>query len=171
MGKGFIRDDWYKKKRLSTSWRKPRGVNSKRRLKKGKEKIVSIGYGSPKREKNQIKGKEPVRISNLSQLSGIKSDQGIVISGKIGAKKRCKLIQKAVENKIMILNIKDAQAYLNKIKELKNKKSKEKEEKEKAKVKKEVTKPGKESIEDKLSEEEKKELEKKEVDRLLTKKF
>ncbi len=43
----FKKQDSYKKKRLSTSWRKPRGWDSKLRKRMQRQAIVEPGYGTP----------------------------------------------------------------------------------------------------------------------------
>ena len=46
----FVRQDSHKQKEVKKKWRKPKGMQSKMRLKKkGYRKSVSIGYGSPKK--------------------------------------------------------------------------------------------------------------------------
>ncbi|MBD3204610.1 50S ribosomal protein L32e [Candidatus Woesearchaeota archaeon] len=168
----FVRQDVNKLSRLKTKWRKPKGYHSKLKLKKGGQKLVSPGYGSPKEVKGLHKsGLRPVRVFNLDDLDSIdKKTEGIVIGSSVGTKKRIAVIKKALEKKIEILNIKEPEKYVSeKEKEFtKRKKQKEKEEKKKQKESKEVKK---ESIEDKLTDEEKKKMGKKEIDRLLTKKF
>ena len=48
----FKRQDYFKHKRLKIKWKRPKGRQSKLRVKKsGSGMKVSIGYGSPKKEK------------------------------------------------------------------------------------------------------------------------
>ncbi len=170
----FVRQEFHKRKKLSKKvWRKPKGSKSKLRLKKAHKKLVTPGYGSP----NEVKGMHAsgicgVRISNLKDIDNIKKNAGAVISGKVGTRKKIQLIEELLKRKISILNVKEPEKYIEKVKserEERKKKKKKKEEKPKEKLTKK--KEEKESIEDKLSEEEKKKVEKKEIDRLLTKKF
>ena len=43
----FLRQDTHKKKRLDKIWRKPRGCDSKKRLRMQNRVIVAPGYGTP----------------------------------------------------------------------------------------------------------------------------
>jgi large subunit ribosomal protein L32e len=169
----FIRQDIHKKKRLSKLWRKPRGCDSKKRLMKNNRLIVKPGYGTPAelREKDRD-GKDIVNINSLSQVKKIDpKKQVVIVSGKIGLKRRLQLLEELVKLKIRVHNISDPEEYIKKKKaeflEKKKQKKKVEQEKEKKPVK---SKKKKESVEDKLSEEEKKKIEKKEIDKLLTKK-
>jgi ribosomal protein L32E len=165
----FVRQDTHKKKRLSKIWRKPRGVDSKKRLRMQNRVIVSPGYRTPKSHRNKINGQDICYVNSISQLEKLDpKKQSIVVSAKIGLKRKIPLLEKLIENKFKILNISDPQNYLKaKKSELEKKKEQQK---EKEITKKKEVKKKKESIEDKLSEEEKKKLEKKEIDKLLTKK-
>jgi len=167
----FIRQDIHKKKRLAKLWRKPRGCDSKKRLMKNNRLIVKPGYGTPAklREKDRD-GKEIVNVNSLSQVKKIDpKKQVVIVSGKIGLKRRLRLVEELVKMKIIIHNITNPEEFIKKKKAdlLKKKKQKKKTEKEKKSVK---SKKKKESVEDKLTDEEKKKIEKKEIDKLLTKK-
>lgn len=168
MSKNFFREDWHKKKRLSKSWRKPKGVQACVRLKKGRERCVSIGYGSPKSDIVMV-----VEISNEKQVTEIKKGAVILIPSKVGTRNRVRIIEKALEKGIKIMNIKDPALLVDQVNKMREEKAKLKKEKEKKKedTKKDEKTKEKASIEDKLSDEEKKKLEKQEIDRLLTKKF
>jgi len=169
----FIRQDIHKKKRLAKLWRKPRGCDSKKRLMKNNRLIVKPGYGTPAelREKDR-NGKEIINVNLPSQLKEIDpKKQVVIVSGKIGLKKRLQILEEIVKMNIIIHNISNPEEFIKKKKadllEKKKQKKKTEQEKEKKSVK---SKKKKESVEDKLSEEEKKKIEKKEIDKLLTKK-
>lgn len=179
----FIRKDYHKKKRLGTKWVRPRGLQSKLRLrKKGHRKVVTTGYGSPKEVRGLDRsGLERVIVENKNQIERIDpKKQGIVISSKVGLKKRLEIIKTASEKKVIILNIKDTAKYQkdaeDRMKEKKEKKEKRKKKKEDKEKKKKQEKKEEKSIEKTLTEEEKqeeekkkKEEEKKEKDKLLIK--
>ncbi|MBN2422502.1 hypothetical protein JXB41_04705 [Candidatus Woesearchaeota archaeon] len=172
----FTRQSSYKLKRLKNKdkWKKPKGYHSKLKARKAHKKLVSSGYGSPLGVRHcNNNGLAPVLVISKSHLFHIDNkEQGIVISGKLGLKKKLELIQKAHEMKITILNITDPEKYVQQMKQKIEEKKSKKEKSIQDKTKKEEKRlEKKESIEDKLSEEEKKRLEKKEIDRLLTKKF
>ena len=155
-------------KKLKNRWRRPKGIQSKLRLRKGgKGKVPRVGYGSNRISRGNIKGKSFVHISNLNELENMK--QPIIISSKIGLKKKLKIIDKAKDLKIEILNVKDIEKFLKEVKEKQDSKKKVKEEKNKKKIRKEEKakkdlekdeKENKDDKEKKLKEEKKKVLEK-----------
>jgi large subunit ribosomal protein L32e len=155
-------------KRLHARWRKPKGTQSKLRRKHGSRKIVGPGYGSPKSVKYLNKdGIREVLVHSIEDLKGLKKDCAILIGRTVGKAKRVQILQKAIDMKLKISNVKDPEGFIKEINDrLTKKEEKKEEEKKQAQPKKTEN-----SIEDKLSDEEKKKLEKKEIDRLLTKKF
>lgn len=169
----FVRQDNYKKSRLPSSWRKPRGWDSKLRKRMQGQAVVDPGYGSPKELRGVHKsGLVPVVVKNLEELKKQSPKENIIIvSGRIGMKKRLLLLEAISAQKFKVLNIKNPDAYIKEKQDAMSKKKETKVVKKEEKAKEEVKKEEKESIEDKLSDEEKKKLEKKEIDRLLTKKF
>jgi large subunit ribosomal protein L32e len=94
-------------KRVKESWRRPRGIHSKIRIrKKGKIKMPSVGYGAPKELKFfHPSGLKEVLVSNLKDLEKVDpKTQAIRIAHTVGEKKRKEIIKKAEEMKIKILN-------------------------------------------------------------------
>ena len=147
--------------KLKDSWRKPKGIHSKLRLqKKGKGKLVRIGYGTKKDLKGLIKGKKAVRVTNLKDLENLK--EAIIISSKIGLKKKLEIINKAKELKLEIINIKNVDKFLEEIKKNKEEKKKLKEEKKKKKIKKEEKSKEKETKEESKGKKEEENSEEKE---------
>ena len=104
----FVNQDSWKRKELPTSWRKPRGMHSKMRLKfRGNPKIPSQGYRSPVLVRNlHPSGLRTVLVSSVQQLDSIK-DEGVIISYTVGVKKKLAMLKKATELKLKILNLKD----------------------------------------------------------------
>ena len=104
----FIRQDTNIRIRVrnNTTWRKPKGIHSKmRHHRRGKRKLPSPGYGSPAIARGlHASGLMPVLVQNESQIPQSK-EYGIVISGKVGIKKKAEIIKKANEKEIKILNI------------------------------------------------------------------
>jgi large subunit ribosomal protein L32e len=103
----FNRQDYHKKKRTPTSWRKPRGDLSKqRRGIKGKGDTVQAGFRTPK----AVRGKHPsgfeeVRVHNADDLDGIDPDtEAARIASKVGARKRERIEEQAEEQGIRVLN-------------------------------------------------------------------
>ncbi|WP_137284897.1 50S ribosomal protein L32e [Halorussus salinisoli] len=103
----FNRQDYHKKKRTPTSWRRPRGQLSKqRRGIKGKGPTVEAGFRTPK----AVRGKHPsgfeeVRVHNVDDLEGVDGDtEAVRIASKVGARKRERIEEQAEENGIRVLN-------------------------------------------------------------------
>ena len=103
----FNRQDHHKKKRVSTSWRKPRGDLSKqRRSMKGKGDTVEAGFRSP----TAVRGKHPsgfeeVRVHNVDDLEGVDGDvEAVRIASKVGARKRERIEEEAEDAGIRVLN-------------------------------------------------------------------
>jgi large subunit ribosomal protein L32e len=103
----FNRQDYHKKKRVPTSWRKPRGDLSKqRRGIKGKGDTVEAGFRSPK----AVRGKHPsgfeeVRVHNVDDLEGVDGDiEAVRIASKVGARKRERIEEQAEDAGIRVLN-------------------------------------------------------------------
>ena len=141
--------------KLKDSWRKPKGLHSKLRLKKrGKGKRPKIGYGNAKKIRGMIKNKNYVYIRNVNELENVK--QPILISSNTGLKKKLEIAKKAEELKLSIINT-DVKNLLEKLSKKNEKKAKKKPKEKQAEDKKTETKEDKEK---KLKEERKKVLEK-----------
>jgi large subunit ribosomal protein L32e len=101
----FNRHDSHKKKRLGTSWRKPRGIHSKLGAQiSAKGKLVRPGFGSPRAVKGfHPSGYREILVRNMADLE---KAEGLVvrISSTLGRKKRTVIEAKAVEMNLKILN-------------------------------------------------------------------
>ena len=99
--------DSHKKKRLGTSWRKPRGLHNKLRQQvAAKGKLVRPGYGSPK----AVRGYHPcglpeVLVNNVAELEKAKGF-AVRIAAAVGKKKRLEIEAKASEAGLKVLNAK-----------------------------------------------------------------
>ncbi|TKX75365.1 50S ribosomal protein L32e [Halorubrum sp. GN11_10-6_MGM] len=103
----FNRQDYHKKKRIPTSWRKPRGGLSKqRRRMKSKGPVVEAGFRSPKASRDlHPSGFEEVRVHNTDDLEGVDGDtQAVRIASKVGGRKRELIEDEAEERDIRVLN-------------------------------------------------------------------
>lgn len=103
----FRRQEWFRYKRLGTSWRKPRGLHSKTRMhRKYRGKVVRIGYGSPRTARGRHpSGFEEVIVYNVEDLKRVEpSTQAVRIGHSVGFKKRERIIEAADELGIRVLN-------------------------------------------------------------------
>lgn len=175
----FMKQDAHKKARLSKSWRKPRGRQSKMRLNtRGYRRGVALGYGSPAVVKGaHPTGFMPVMTHNVEELSSIDAvKEGIIIASSVGKRKKIDIIKKALEMKISVLNLKDPAKFVANIEAALDTKRKAK--KVKTKKRQNKKKEYEKQAADKKAQETKKEenpevqeqQEKKEKDKVLTKK-
>ena len=189
----FIRKDAHKKKALGMKWRKPKGLQSKLRLRKrGHRKIVTPGHKAP----GSVRGKDRegrdlilIKSRKASSLENIDpKSQAIILCSGLGKRKRLEIVKDAQKKGINISNVKDAASFIKDVeerikkrkqeKETKRNKREEKKKKRKAESDKKKEEEKKEKgIENTVSEEErkeqekeKKEEEKKDKDRVLTQK-
>jgi len=103
----FNRQDYHKKKRIPTSWRKPRGGLSKqRRRMKAKGPVVQAGFRSPTAARDlHPSGFEEVRVHNTDDLEGVDGDtQAVRIASEVGGRKRELIEDEAEEREIRVLN-------------------------------------------------------------------
>ncbi|MFB6155638.1 MAG: 50S ribosomal protein L32e [Haloferacaceae archaeon] len=103
----FNRQDYHKKKRTPTSWRKPRGNLSKqRRGIKGKGDMVESGYRTPTAARGlHPSGFEEVRVHNTDDLEAVDPDtQAVRIASKVGARKRERIEDVCEDRDIRVLN-------------------------------------------------------------------
>jgi len=103
----FNRQDYHKKKRVPTSWRRPRGGLSKqRRGVKGKGDTVEAGFRSPAAVRGlHPSGFEEVHVHNVDDLDGVDGDREAVrIASKVGGRKRERIEEVAESEGIRVLN-------------------------------------------------------------------
>ena len=103
----FNRQDYHKKTRVSTSWRKPRGTLSKQRIGiKGKGDTVEAGFRSPKAVRGlHPSGFEEVRVHSVDDLEDVDGDtQAVRIASKVGGRKRERIEDECEDREIRVLN-------------------------------------------------------------------
>jgi len=103
----FNRQDYHKKKRTPSSWRRPRGALSKqRRGIKGKGATVEAGYRSPAAARGlHPSGFEEIRVHNVDDLEGVDpGTQAVRIASNVGARKRERIEEVAEDREIRVLN-------------------------------------------------------------------
>ncbi|MEZ3115174.1 50S ribosomal protein L32e [Halobaculum sp. MBLA0147] len=103
----FNRQDHHKKKRVSTSWRRPRGTLSKQRIGiKGKGDTVEAGFRSPTASRDlHPSGFEEVYVHNTDDLEGVDPDtEAVRIASTVGGRKRELIEDECEERAIRVLN-------------------------------------------------------------------
>jgi large subunit ribosomal protein L32e len=103
----FDRQDHHKKKRVGTSWRKPRGSHSKRRKGiKGKGETVEAGFRGPEEARGKHpSGFEEVHVHNVDDLEGVDGDtEAVRIASGVGDRKRERIEEVAEREEVRVLN-------------------------------------------------------------------
>jgi large subunit ribosomal protein L32e len=103
----FNRQDHHKKKRVPSSWRRPRGDLSKqRRGHKGKGATVEAGFRSPAAARGlHPSGFEEVRVHNVDDLDGVDGDtQAVRVASNVGGRKRERIEDVCQDREIRVLN-------------------------------------------------------------------
>lgn len=103
----FLRQEWYRYKRLGMKWRKPRGEHSKlRRYLKYRINNPSTGFRGPKVARGlHPSGFREVLVHNPRDLEGVNpKTQAVRIAHGVGWRKRTEIQKSADEKGIRILN-------------------------------------------------------------------
>jgi large subunit ribosomal protein L32e len=103
----FLRQEWFRYKRIPKNWHRPDGITSKMRMnKRYRAPRVRVGYRGPKQVRGlHPSGFEEVLIHNVSDLEHIDAGtQAARIGSTVGTKKRVAIIEKAKELDIRLLN-------------------------------------------------------------------
>lgn len=168
--RNFLRQDVHKKPKLKAKWRRPKGHQNKVRLNiQGYRRLISQGFRSPLEVRGlDAKGRKTIIINNLSDLTKIKDESGI-ISSTVGLKKKKMILAKAKKLNINIANISKIDEAIKKIENMIVDNKKNKEEAEKNKQEKQKSKKPKKDLAETVEEEDKKKKEKQEKDKLLIK--
>lgn len=96
-----------KKRRNLQKWRRPKGRHSKiRKGRVGYPGSPSIGHGRPAIHAGLIKGKTPVVVLTIKEIDKLSKDNIVVISRRVGARKKVELIKHVQQKGLMILNVK-----------------------------------------------------------------
>lgn len=105
----FLREEWFRYKRIPKNWRRPDGITSKMRINlKYRPSKVRVGFRGPREVRGlHSSGFEEVMIYNVADLENIDPEkQAARIGGTVGTKKRLEIAKKAEELEIRILNMK-----------------------------------------------------------------
>jgi large subunit ribosomal protein L32e len=104
----FLREEWFRYKRLSKNWRRPDGISSKmRRNFKYRPSKVRVGFRGPKDVRGlHSSGFEEIIVYNVNDLNGLDpKKQAARIGSSVGTKKRLDIEKKAEELDVRILNL------------------------------------------------------------------
>lgn len=111
MSKDFVRQDTSRYSKLGRgrkkkqTWRKPKGRDSKMRLKrKGYPSSPSIGRRN--KSTQDPNHQNPKLIKNVKDLSSMEKNE-IGILAKVGARKKLELIKQAKESNQKLINVKE----------------------------------------------------------------
>ena len=102
----FKRQEYFRYKRLKGGWRKPRGKHNKmRNYLGGKMLSPAIGYGG----KAETRGLHPsgyreVLVNNPQELGGVRAEEAVRISRRVGKRKRTVILEQAIEKGLKVLN-------------------------------------------------------------------
>jgi large subunit ribosomal protein L32e len=105
----FLREEWFRYKRIPRNWRRPDGLTSKMRQNlKYRPSKVRVGFRGPKKTRHlHPSGFEEIIIHTTDELDHINPEtQAIRIGGTVGTKKRLEILKKATKKEIRILNMK-----------------------------------------------------------------
>jgi len=103
----FLREEWFRYKRVPKNWRRPDGITSKMRINlKYRPSKVRIGFRGPKEVRGlHASGFEEIIIHNTNELEHIDpKTQAARIGGSVGTRKRIEIEKKADELEVRILN-------------------------------------------------------------------
>lgn len=104
----FLREEWFRYKRIPHNWRRPDGISSKMRINlKYRPSKVRVGFRGPKEVRGlHSSGFEEVIVFNANDLKEIDpKTQAARIGSSVGTKKRIDIEKKAEELKIRVLNL------------------------------------------------------------------
>lgn len=103
----FLRQEWFRYKKLGLKWRKPQGGQSKlRRHFKYRINVASIGFRGPKNARAlHPSGFIEVLVHNPAQLEGVDpAKEAVRIAHAVGMRKRKLIEEAAAEKGVRVLN-------------------------------------------------------------------
>jgi large subunit ribosomal protein L32e len=105
----FVREEWFRYKRIPKSWRRPDGISSKMRINlEYRPSKARVGFRGPKEVRGlHPSGFEEVMAYNVADLESVDpKKQAVRIGSTVGTKKRLEIAKRAEELEIRILNMK-----------------------------------------------------------------
>lgn len=107
----FVRSESWRYVRIKESWRRPRGLDHKMRIKyDGWPPGVAAGYRGPKITRGlHPSGYREVLVYNVEALKGIDPKTQVVrIAHTVGKRKRAGILAEAKKKRLIVLNIREA---------------------------------------------------------------
>ena len=104
----FLREEWFRYKRVPRNWRRPDGITSKMRINlKYRPSKVRVGFRGPKETRGlHSSGFEEIIVYNANDLEAVNPEtQAARIGSSVGTKKRMDIEKKAKELDIRVLNL------------------------------------------------------------------
>jgi len=103
----FVRQESWRYVRIHPEWRKPKGVDNKvRRQDKGWPVLVRVGYRGPAESRGlHPSGHYELMVYKTSDLDAAVPGRDVArIGGRVGAKKRAAILERATELGIRVVN-------------------------------------------------------------------
>jgi len=103
----FVRQESWRYVRLETTYRRPRGKDSRMRLQKsGSPPLVKVGYGSDRRYKGlHPSGYVEALVCSLKDLEKLSPEKHSVrLSGRLGVRKKLAIFEEARSKGFRVLN-------------------------------------------------------------------
>lgn len=103
----FLRQEWFRNKRLGEIWRNPKGMHSKLKRHWGyRPNVVSIGYRGPRVTRGlHPSGFREILVHTVRELDAIDPKvEAVRIGGTVGARRRTEIESAADEKGIRVLN-------------------------------------------------------------------
>lgn len=103
----FLREEWYRYKKIPKNWRKPDGITSKMRINlKYRPSMARVGFRGPRETRYlHSSGFEEVPVHNIQDIEKLNPEtQAARIGSTVGTKKRLEIQKRADELDIRILN-------------------------------------------------------------------
>lgn len=104
----FLREEWFRYKRIPKNWRRPDGITSKMHKNLAyRPSKVRIGFRGPKKTRGlHSSGFKEVIVFNIKDLEALDpKTQAARIGGSVGTKKRIEIGKKAEKLDIRLLNM------------------------------------------------------------------
>jgi large subunit ribosomal protein L32e len=106
----FLREEWFRYKRIPRTWRAPDGMTSKMRKNlKYRPSKVRVGFRGPKEVRGlHSSGFQEILIHTPAELKNVDAKtQAVRIGSTVGTRKRLAIAQEAEKLEIRILNMKE----------------------------------------------------------------